>query len=111
MDPLRENAHGGLAMERKAYGLDATEVLQRGSWTAMERGARMTGLLREAERQTRMNRVDPRGQLEEQMQLVEQKANGLDATEALQEGGRTATERGAQMTGLLREAERQTDQL
>ena len=62
-------------MERKAYGLDATEGLQKGSWTAMERGARMTGLLREAERQTRMDRVDPRGQLEEQMQLVEQNAN------------------------------------
>ena len=52
MGPLRENAHGGLAMERKANGLDATEALREGSWTATERGAQMTGLLREAERQT-----------------------------------------------------------
>ena len=55
-------------MERKANGLDATEVLQKGGQTAMERGAQMTGLLREVERQTRLNRVDPREeQLEEQM--------------------------------------------
>ena len=45
-----------------------------GSWAVKEREAQMTGLLREAERQTRMDRVDPRGQLEEQMQLVEQDA-------------------------------------
>ena len=61
-------------MERKANGLDATEALRKGSWTAKERGAQVTRLLREAERQTRMDRVDPRGQLEEQMQLVEQNA-------------------------------------
>ena len=43
--------------------------------------------------------------------VKERKANGLDAKEVLQEGGRTATEREAQTMGLLREAERQTDQL
>ena len=67
-DPLRRTAHEGLAEERKANGLDATEALQEGSRTAKERGAQMTGLLREVERQTRFNRVDPREeQLEEQM--------------------------------------------
>ena len=67
-DPLRRTAHEGLAEERKTDGLDATEVLLEGSRTAKERGALMTGLLREVERQTRLNRVDPREeQLEEQM--------------------------------------------
>ena len=66
-DPLRRTAHEGLVEERKANGLDATEALQEGSRTAKERGAQMTGLLREVERQTRMDRVDPRWkQLEEQ---------------------------------------------
>ena len=46
---------------RKTDGLDATEVLLNGGqWTAKEREAQMEGLLREAERQTRMDRVDPR---------------------------------------------------
>ena len=39
---------------------------------------------------------------------MERKANGLDATEALRKGSWAAKERGAQMAGLLREAERRT---
>ena len=73
-DPLREAAHQGPEGEREAHGLDAIGELRIGSWTVMERGAQVTGLLREAERQTRLDRVDPRGQLEEQTQLVEQNA-------------------------------------
>ena len=73
-DPLREAAHRGPEGEREAHGLDAKGELRIGSWTVKERGAQMTGLLREVERQTRMDRVDPRRQLEEQTQLVEQNA-------------------------------------
>ena len=71
MDPLRENAHGGAAVERIANGLDATEALQEGGGTATERGAQMTGLIRGAERQTDQLK-EQTGQLEEQTQLVEQ---------------------------------------
>ena len=72
-DPLLENAREGLVMERKTDGLDAKEALLEGSWKAKERRAQKEGLLREVERRTWIHRVDPRWQLEEQMdQLLEQ---------------------------------------
>ena len=52
-----------------------------------EREAQVTRLLREAERQTRMDRVDPRGQLEEQMQLVEQDAKAQRSTKDRRKAG------------------------
>ena len=73
-DPLKDAAQEGPEGKREADGLDAMEVLRAGSWTVTERGAQVMQLLREVERQTRMDRVDPRVQLEEQDQLVEQNA-------------------------------------
>ena len=70
-------------MERKANGLDATEALRKGSWTAKERGAQMIGLLREAERQTRLNRVDPRWE-----QLEEQNAEARGPTKGRRKAGK-----------------------
>ena len=52
-----------------------------------EREAQVTRLLREAERQTRMDRVDPRRQLEEQMQLVEQDAKARRSMEDMRKAG------------------------
>ena len=72
-DPLLENAREGLVMERKTDGLDVKEVLLEGSRKAKEREAQKKELLREVERRTWTHRVDPRWQLEEQMdQLLEQ---------------------------------------
>ena len=72
-DPLLKNALEGLVMERKTDGLDVKEALLEGSWKAKERRAQKEGLLREVERRTWIHRVDPRWQLEEQMdQLLEQ---------------------------------------
>ena len=66
-DPRGGAAHFGPERKLEADGLDVMEVLRAGSWTVTERGAQVMQLLREVDRQTRMDRVDPRGQLEEQM--------------------------------------------
>ena len=58
-----------------------------GSQTVREREAQVARLLREAERQTRMDRVDPRRQLEEQMQLVEQDAKARRSMKDMRKAG------------------------
>ena len=60
-DPLRRGASEEAENECVTAGLDVIEGLLEGSrWAAMEREAQRKDLLREADRQTRMDRVDPR---------------------------------------------------
>ena len=90
-DPRGGAAHFGPERKLEADGLDMMEVLRAGSWTVTERGAQVMQLLREVERQTRMDRVDPRVQLEEQNQLVEQIA---EAQRSMKDRRKAGTQEG-----------------
>ena len=96
MEALEELVKG------QAYHLEALEELQAGSGTeTQERGARVIGLLREADRRILMDRVDPRGKAEARKAEADLKAEARKAEADTMTNSLNRPERGLNLRDAL----------